>query len=288
MRQLKITASITNRNSESLDKYLNDVSKENLITPEQEVELAEKIRNGDSEALERLVKANLRFVISVAKQYQNQGLSLSDLICEGNIGLIKAAKRFDETKGFKFISYSVWWIRNSILQALNENSKMVKLPQNRQELLSKYNKASAKLEQILGRTPGSIEIAEEMGISKKRLDDLLKFRNDGVSLNTNVGGEESTSTLEELIENEGVPPTDQKLNDESLHHDIEEILRRLSERERYIIIHTFGLQGTQFPPERIAEELGISVERTRQLRERALIRLRHIKFSRKLKQYLAS
>ncbi|MXV52322.1 sigma-70 family RNA polymerase sigma factor [Pedobacter sp. HMF7647] len=285
MRQLKITQSITNRESQSLDKYLHEIGKVDLITAEEEVILAQKIREGDQAALERLTKTNLRFVVSVAKQYQNQGLTLGDLINEGNLGLIKAAKRFDETKGFKFISYAVWWIRQSILQAIAEQSRIVRLPLNQVGSLSKISKAFSKLEQEYEREPSPEELADILETTVDKISDTLSNSGRHVSMDAPfVQGEENT--LLDVLENSD-PNTDSNLINESLSEEIKRSLATLTEREREIIVLFFGL-STNHPLslEEIGEKFNLTRERVRQIKDKALQRLRHTSRSKILKSYL--
>lgn len=285
MRQLKITQSITNRESQSLDKYLHEIGKVDLITAEEEVILAQKIREGDQAALERLTKTNLRFVVSVAKQYQNQGLTLGDLINEGNLGLIKAAKRFDETKGFKFISYAVWWIRQSILQAIAEQSRIVRLPLNQVGSLSKISKAFSKLEQEFEREPSPEELADNLETTVEKISDTLSNSGRHVSMDAPfVQGEENT--LLDVLENSD-PNTDSNLINESLSEEIKRSLSTLTEREREIIVLFFGL-STNHPLslEEIGEKFNLTRERVRQIKDKALQRLRHTSRSKILKSYL--
>lgn len=285
MRQLKITQSITNRESQSLDKYLHEIGKVDLITAEEEVILAQKIREGDQAALERLTKTNLRFVVSVAKQYQNQGLTLGDLINEGNLGLIKAAKRFDETKGFKFISYAVWWIRQSILQAIAEQSRIVRLPLNQVGSLSKISKAFSKLEQEYEREPSPEELAEILETTVDKISDTLSNSGRHVSMDAPfVQGEENT--LLDVLENND-PNTDSNLINESLSEEIKRSLATLTDREREIIVLFFGL-STNHPLslEEIGEKFNLTRERVRQIKDKALQRLRHTSRSKILKSYL--
>ncbi|MDP2414613.1 RNA polymerase sigma factor RpoD/SigA [Daejeonella sp.] len=285
MRQLKITQSITNRESQSLDKYLHEIGKVDLITAEEEVILAQKIREGDQAALERLTKTNLRFVVSVAKQYQNQGLTLGDLINEGNLGLIKAAKRFDETKGFKFISYAVWWIRQSILQAIAEQSRIVRLPLNQVGSLSKISKAFSRLEQEFEREPSPEELAENLETTVEKISDTLSNSGRHVSMDAPfVQGEENT--LLDVLENSD-PNTDSNLINESLSEEIKRSLSTLTEREREIIVLFFGL-STNHPLslEEIGEKFNLTRERVRQIKDKALQRLRHTSRSKILKSYL--
>ncbi len=285
MRQLKITKSITNRESASLDKYLQEIGKEELITVEEEVELAQRIRKGDRDALEKLTRANLRFVVSVAKQYQNQGLSLPDLINEGNLGLIRAAEKFDETRGFKFISYAVWWIRQSILQALAEQSRIVRLPLNQVGALKKINKALAKFEQENERTPTPEELAEILDLPKEKVMDTLRVSGRHVSMDAPFAEGEDNS-LANVIENPDSPIADSKLINESLKKEIERALATLTERERDIIRYFFGIGCPEKTLEEIGEEFGLTRERVRQIKEKAIRRLRHTSKSKSLKQYL--
>lgn len=285
MRQLKITQSITNRESQSLDKYLHEIGKVDLITAEEEVILAQKIREGDQAALERLTKTNLRFVVSVAKQYQNQGLTLGDLINEGNLGLIKAAKRFDETKGFKFISYAVWWIRQSILQAIAEQSRIVRLPLNQVGSLSKISKAFSKLEQEFEREPSPEELADTLETTVDKISDTMSNSGRHVSMDAPfVQGEENT--LLDVLENKD-PETDSMLIDESLSEEIKRSLATLTEREREIISLFFGLTSNHpLSLEEIGEKFNLTRERVRQIKDKALQRLRHTSRSKILKSYL--
>jgi len=235
MRQLKITKSITNRESASLDKYLQEIGREELLLPEEEVDLAQKIKKGDSDALERLTKANLRFVVSVAKQYQNQGLSLPDLINEGNLGLIRAAEKFDETRGFKFISYAVWWIRQAILQALAEQSRIVRLPLNQVGSLNKLNKAFSKFEQEFERNPTDEELALILELPKSKIKETLKIAGRQVSMDAPVGNDNDDNSLKDLLANDELPETDNTLMNESLKTEIDRVLSTLSEREKDIL-----------------------------------------------------
>ncbi len=286
MRQLKITKSITNRESASLEKYLSEIGKETLITAEEEVRLARLIREGDDRALDRLARANLRFVVSVAKQYQNQGLSLPDLINEGNLGLIKAAKRFDETRGFKFISYAVWWIRQSILQAIAEQSRIVRLPLNQVGSLSRISKAFSKLEQEFEREPSFEEIAAITEISIDKISDALRISGKHVSMDAPfVNGEENT--LLDVIENVESPHADVELMSDSLKKEIERSLGTLTEREREVIMLFFGIGMTHgFTLEEIGAKFNLTRERVRQIKEKAIRRLRHKNRSKLLKSYL--
>ena len=286
MRQLKIVKSITNRNTASLDKYLQEIGREELITAEEEVELARRIKAGDEKALEKLVNANLRFVVSVAKQYQNQGLSLPDLINEGNVGLIKAARRFDETRGFKFISYAVWWIRQSILQALAEQSRIVRLPLNQVGSLNKIKKISNKLEQEYERPPSASEIAKEMEISEDKIDSALKISTRSVSMDAPVIPDEDT-TLIDLMSPEDSKSTDEELMQESLRREIQRSLSTLSEKERDVINLYYGIgMNHGLTLEEIGAKFDLTRERVRQIKEKAIRRLRHTSRSRLLKAYL--
>jgi RNA polymerase primary sigma factor len=285
MRQLKITKSITNRESASLDKYLQEIGKEELITVEEEVELAQRIKKGDQAALEKLTRANLRFVVSVAKQYQNQGLSLPDLINEGNLGLIKAAEKFDETRGFKFISYAVWWIRQSILQALAEQSRIVRLPLNQVGSLNKINKAFSKFEQEFERKPSHEELAEVLEIPKEKVADTMRVSGRHVSVDAPFVDGEENSLLDVLI-NSDSPNADKTLLNESLSREIGRALATLTERERDIIRLFFGISCQEMTLEEIGEQFGLTRERVRQIKEKAIRRLRHTSRSKLLKTYL--
>lgn len=286
MRQLKITKSITNRNTASLDKYLQEIGKEDLLTADQEVELARKIKAGDQKALEKLTKANLRFVVSVAKQYQNQGLSLPDLINEGNVGLIKAAKRFDETRGFKFISYAVWWIRQSILQALAEQSRIVRLPLNQVGSLNKIKKASNALEQKYERPPSSVEIAKEMEVSENKIDTAMKISTRYVSMDAPITSDEDTTLMDVFVPSD-TDNTDKELMHESLRKEIERSLSTLSEKERDVINLYYGIgMNHGLTLEEIGTKFDLTRERVRQIKEKAIRRLRHTSRSKLLKAYL--
>ena len=285
MRQLKITKSITNRESASLDKYLQEIGKEDLITVEEEVELAQRIRKGDQEALEKLTKANLRFVVSVAKQYQNQGLSLPDLINEGNLGLIKAAEKFDETRGFKFISYAVWWIRQSILQALAEQSRIVRLPLNQVGSLNKINKAFARFEQEHERVPSPEELAQELELPREKVTDTLRVAGRHISVDAPFADGEDNSLLDVLV-NPDSPNADRGLINESLATEVERALETLTERERDIIRYFFGIGCSEMTLEEIGERFDLTRERVRQIKEKAIRRLRHSSRSKLLKSYL--
>ncbi len=285
MRQLKITKSITNRESLSLDKYLQEIGREDLITVEEEVELAQRIRNGDRAALEKLTRANLRFVVSVAKQYQNQGLSLPDLINEGNLGLIKAAEKFDETRGFKFISYAVWWIRQSILQALAEQSRIVRLPLNQVGSLNKINKAFSKFEQENERRPSPEELAEELEIPVDKIADTMKVSGRHISVDAPFVEGEDNSLLDVMV-NEDSPNADRTLINESLSKEIERALSTLTEREHEIVKKFFGIGVPEMTLEEIGDEFGLTRERVRQIKEKAIRRLRTSSKSKLLKTYL--
>ncbi len=286
MRQLKITKSITNRNTASLDKYLQEIGKEDLITADEEVELARRIRAGDKIALEKLTKANLRFVVSVAKQYQNQGLSLPDLINEGNVGLIKAASRFDETRGFKFISYAVWWIRQSILQALAEQSRIVRLPLNQVGSLNKIKKVTSKLEQEYERLPSATEIAKEMEVSEQKIDSAMKISTRYVSVDAPLIADEDTKLIDVMVPSDA-PSTDEELMRESLGKEIQRSLSTLSEKERDVINLYYGIGMSHgWTLEEIGAKFDLTRERVRQIKEKAIRRLRHTSRSRLLKAYL--
>ncbi len=286
MRQLKITKSITNRTERSLDKYLQEIGKEELITAEEEVELARRIKQGDQAALEKLTRANLRFVVSVSKQYQNQGLSLPDLINEGNLGLIKAAQRFDETRGFKFISYAVWWIRQSILQAIAEHSRIVRLPLNQVGSLNKLNKAFSKLEQEYEREPTEEELAQLLDLPEDKVKDSIMIAGRHVSMDAPlVQGEEST--LYDVMVNSDSPKADTDLMRESLQTEIERTLDTLSEREKEIIKLYFGIGLNHgLTIDEIGEKFDLTRERVRQIKEKALKRLRQSTRSKLLRTYL--
>lgn len=285
MRQLKITKSITNRESASLDKYLQEIGREELVSPEEEVELAQRIKKGDQEALEKLTRANLRFVVSVAKQYQNQGLSLPDLINEGNLGLIKAAEKFDETRGFKFISYAVWWIRQSILQALAEQSRIVRLPLNQVGSLNKINKALGKFEQENERQPSSEELADMIDIPKDKIADTLRVSGRHVSVDAPFVEGEDNSLLD-VLPNDDSPSADRGLTNESLGTEIERALQILTVREREIIKSFFGIGCQEMTLEEIGERLDLTRERVRQIKEKAIRKLKKPSASKLLKSYL--
>ena len=286
MRQLKITKSITNRESASLDKYLQEIGREDLITVEEEVELAQRIRAGDRIALEKLTRANLRFVVSVAKQYQNQGLSLPDLINEGNLGLIKAAEKFDDTRGFKFISYAVWWIRQSILQALAEQSRIVRLPLNQVGSLNKINKAFSKFEQENERKPSPEELADVLDIPVDKIADTMKVSGRHISVDAPFVEGEDNSLLDVMI-NDDSPNADRVLINESLSKEIERVLAfTLSDRERDIVKKFFGIGVTEMTLEEIGDEFGLTRERVRQIKEKAIRKLRPNAKSKLLKGFL--
>jgi len=283
---VKITKQYTNRESQSLDKYLQEIGKVDLLTPEQEIDLAQRIKKGDQKSLEKLTKANLRFVVSVAKQYQNQGLSLGDLINEGNLGLIKAAKRFDETRGFKFISYAVWWIRQSILQALAEQSRIVRLPLNRVGALNKIGKAFSSLEQEFEREPSASELAEELDMSIFEVADTLKISGRHLSMDAPFAQGEDNRLLD-VIQDERQPAPDSILMDESLKEEVQRALATLSDREAEVIRLYFGLQREHsLTLEEIGEKFNLTRERVRQIKEKAIRRLRHASRSKNLRAYL--
>ena len=285
MRQLKITKSITNRESQSLDKFLQEIGREDLISVEEEVELAGRIRNGDMAARERLVNANLRFVVSVAKQYQNQGLSLPDLINEGNFGLIKAAEKFDETRGFKFISYAVWWIRQSILQALAEQARIVRLPLNQVGSLNKIQKAYSRFEQEYERRPSAEELAEELDMPVDKIAEILRMQGRHVSMDAPfVDGEDNS--LIDVMENQDSPRADRGLISESLHQEIDRALATLSVREQIIVRKFFGYGEQEKTLEEIGVEMGLTRERVRQIKEKAVKNLANNSRSKVLRTYL--
>lgn len=285
---MKITKQYTNRESQSLDKYLQEIGKVDLITADEEITLAEKIREGDQIALEKLTKANLRFVVSVAKQYQNKGLSLGDLINEGNLGLIKAAKRFDETRGFKFISYAVWWIRQSIMQAIADQSRLVRLPLNRVGALTKISKAFNILEQEFERKPTAAEIAKELEMEVEEVDFALRLSGKHLSMDAPIKqGEDSKNSLLDIMSSDDQPEPDKLLMEDSLRRDIEYALSTLTEREATVIRLYFGLDSEHSATlEEIGEMLNLTRERVRQIKEKALLRLRHASRSKNLKVYL--
>lgn len=285
MRQLKITKSITNRESDSLDKYLQEIGHEELISVEEEVELAQRIKNGDRKALDKLTKANLRFVVSVAKQYQNQGLSLQDLINEGNVGLIKAAEKFDETRGFKFISYAVWWIRQSILQAIAEQSRIVRLPLNQVGSVNKIKRALNKFEQEHERRPSIDEIAEKVDIPHEKIEEAMKVNGRHVSVDAPISDGEENSLLD-VLPNTDSPMADNALVLESLRKEISCALQSLNERERNIIESSFGINQPEMTLEEIGNKYWLTRERVRQIKEKAIRKLRHNTNSKMLKSYL--
>ena len=285
MRQLKIIKSFTNRESDSLDKYLQDIGHVELLTLDEEVELAQRIREGDSKALEKLTRANLRFVVSVAKQYQNQGLSLPDLINEGNIGLIKAARKFDETRGFKFISYAVWWIRQSILQAIAEQGRPVRLPLNQVSSVNKINKALNKFEQENERRPSVEEIASSTDLPQEKIEEAIKANTKQVSMDAPFkDGEESS--LADVLYSEDSPSTDAELLKQSLREEMAMALSVLNERERNVITAFYGIGQAEMTMDEIGKKFGLTRERVRQIRERALRRLRQQTQNKMLKAYL--
>ena len=288
MRQLKIAKQVTNRETASLDKYLQEIGRVDLITAEEEVRLAQRIREGDKLALERLTKANLRFVVSVAKQYQNQGMSLPDLINEGNMGLIKAAERFDETRGFKFISYAVWWIRQSILQALAEQARIVRLPLNKIGTINKINRAYSELEQRLERPPSAEELAEELECSVNDVRNSLKNNGRHVSMDAPlVADDQSSSSMYDILPNDALPGPEKNLVLESLRKDIERSLSTLTSREGDVVRLYFGLNGKHpMTLEEIGERFELTRERVRQIKEKAIRRLKHTSRSRMLQSYL--
>ncbi len=285
MRQLKITKSITNRESESLDKYLQEIGKEEMVSVEEEVELAQRIRKGDRKALERLTKANLRFVVSVAKQYQNQGLSLPDLINEGNLGLLKAAERFDETRGFKFISYAVWWIRQSILQAIAEQSRIVRLPLNQVGSVNKINRMLNRFEQENERRPSVEEISEQVDLPEDKIDEAINVSGRHVSVDAPFSDGEDNSLLDVLV-NDNSPTADRQLVMESLRAEINAALKMLNDRERSIVEAYFGINQPEQTLDEIGAKHGLTRERVRQIKEKAIRRLRDNTQNKILKSYL--
>ena len=285
MRQLKISKSITNRESASLDKYLQEIGHEELLTPDEEVELAQRIRKGDKRALERLTKANLRFVVSVAKQYQNQGLSLPDLINEGNVGLIKAAEKFDETRGFKFISYAVWWIRQSILQAIAEQSRLVRLPLNQVGSVNKITRELNKFEQEHERKPSVDEIAERVDLPEDKIADAMKANSRHVSMDAPIADGEDSSMIDFLAGDSS--NTDRELAIESLKAEVSRILKLLTDKEQKVLRAFFGIDGSpEMTLDEIGEKYNLTRERVRQIKEKALRRLRHNTKNKLLKSYL--
>ena len=286
MRQLKITKQVTNRETASLDKYLQEIGKVELISAEEEVELAQRIKQGDKIALEKLTKANLRFVVSVAQQYQNQGLSLTDLINEGNLGLIKAAQRFDETRGFKFISYAVWWIRQSILQALAEQSRIVRLPLNKIGSINKINKTYAKLEQEFEREPNAEEIAEVLEITEQEVKESMKNAGRHISMDAPLVQDED-NTMYDVLKSEEAPTPETELLYESLRKEIDRAISTLTQREQDVVRLYFGLNGSHpMTLEEIGEKFDLTRERVRQIKEKAIRRLKHTSRSKILKSYL--
>ena len=285
MRQLKISKSITNRESASLDKYLQEIGHEELLSVDEEVELAQKIRKGDRRALERLTRANLRFVVSVAKQYQNQGLSLPDLINEGNVGLIKAAEKFDETRGFKFISYAVWWIRQSILQAIAEQSRIVRLPLNQVGSVNKINRELNKFEQEHERRPSVDEIADRIDLPEDKIEEAMKANNRHVSMDAPFVDGEDNSLLDVLADND-MPMADKALVQESLRKEIDRAIELLNDREQKVVRAFFGIGSPEMTLEEIGEKYNLTRERVRQIKEKAIRRLRHNTKNKLLKTYL--
>ena len=284
MRQLKISKSITNRESQALEKYLQEIGHEELLTVEEEVELAQRIKKGDRKALDKLTKANLRFVVSVAKQYQNQGLSLADLINEGNVGLIKAAEKFDETRGFKFISYAVWWIRQSILQAIADQSRIVRLPLNQSGAVNKINRALSKFEQENERRPNIEELSETIDLPMEKIGEAMSANTHHISVDAPFAEGEDNSLLDIMI-NDDSPMADIQLVKESLQTEINTALRALSERERKVVEAFFGINQPEMTLEEIGEKYGLTRERVRQIKEKAIRRLRNTK-NKMLKSYL--
>lgn len=285
MRQLKISKSFTNRESASLDKYLQEIGHEELLSVEEEVELAQKIKKGDRRALERLTRANLRFVVSVAKQYQNQGLSLPDLINEGNVGLIKAAEKFDETRGFKFISYAVWWIRQSILQAIAEQSRIVRLPLNQVGSVNKINRELNKFEQEHERRPSVDEIADRIDLPEDKIEEAMKTNNRHVSMDAPFVDGEDNSLLDVLADN-NMPMADKALVQESLRKEIDRAIELLNDREQKVVRAFFGIGSPEMTLEEIGDKYNLTRERVRQIKEKAIRRLRHNTKNKLLKTYL--
>ena len=285
MRQLKITQSITNRESTALEKYLQDISHEGLVSVEEEIELARKIKKGDVKALEKLTKANLRFVVSVAKQYQNQGLSLPDLINEGNLGLIKAAKKYDETRGFKSISYAVWWIRQSIMQAISEQSRIVRVPINQMGVIHKMRKVVQQFEQEYQRLPSIDEIAEQIDLPKEKIVEIMSMITKKISMDATISTNDDGNLLD-VLPNKNSPSADEDLLEEGLKKEIERLLVSLSEREQIILRGYFGINQREMSLEEIGEQTGLTRERVRQLKEKAIKRLRCNAIGDSLKGYL--
>ncbi|MCR5471508.1 RNA polymerase primary sigma factor [Xylanibacter ruminicola] len=285
MRQLKITKSITNRESAALEKYLQEIGKEDMISAEEEVELAQRIKHGDKKALERLTRANLRFVVSVAKQYQNQGLSLPDLINEGNLGLLKAAERFDETRGFKFISYAVWWIRQSILQAISEQSRIVRLPLNQVGSVNKIAREINRFEQINERRPSADEIADKIDLPQEKIDEAMSINGHHISVDAPFVEGEDNSLLD-VMANDNSPMADNELVEESLRSEIQEALAVLNERERNVIEASYGINRPELTLEEIGSKFGLTRERVRQIKEKAIRKLRNCSKNKILKTFL--
>ena len=285
MRQLKITKSITNRESAALEKYLQEIGKEEMISAEEEVELAQRIRHGDQKALERLTKANLRFVVSVAKQYQNQGITLPDLINEGNLGLLKAAERFDETRGFKFISYAVWWIRQSILQAISEQSRIVRLPLNQVGSVNKIAHEINRFEQEFERKPSLDEIAEKIDLPEEKIDEAMNINGHHISVDAPFVEGEDNSLLD-VMANENSPMADSSLVEESLRAEIQNALNILNERERNVIEASYGINRPELTLEQIGTKFGLTRERVRQIKEKAIRKLRSCSKNKILKTFL--
>ncbi len=288
MRQLKIIKSITNRESASLEKYLQEIGREELLTVDEEVELAQRIRKGDRKALDRLTKANLRFVVSVAKQYQNQGLTLPDLINEGNVGLIRAAERFDETRGFKFISYAVWWIRQSILQAIAEQSRIVRVPLNQLGSVSKINKALNKFEQENERRPSVEEIAARTDMPEDKVDDALKANSRHISVDAPFSSDEDGGSMLDVMADTSAPTVDNELLMESLREELRKVLDTLKDREKNVIMDFYGIDTSEKTLEEIGARYGLTRERVRQIREKAIRKLRNSSNSNILKTYLGN
>lgn len=285
MRQLKISQSITNRETASLEKYLQEIGHEDLLTPEQEVMLAQRIKKGDKEALDKLTKANLRFVVSVAKQYQNQGLSLGDLINEGNMGLIKAAEKFDETRGFKFISYAVWWIRQTILQAIAEQSRIVRLPLNQVGSVNKVNKMATAFEQKHERKPNAEELAAQSDMTAEKVEDAMSLSGRHISMDAPFADDEQNSLID-VLPDQNTPATDDELVKQSLKEEIDTALSALGDKERQIVEAFYGINSPELTLEEIATKFGLSRERVRQIKEKAIRHLRHNTKNQILKAYL--
>lgn len=286
MRRIVINPSITNRKEDGLDSYLDEVSREKMITPDEEADLARRIKLGDEEALDKLVKANLRFVVSVAKTYQNQGLPLADLISEGNLGLVSAARKFDETRGFKFISYAVWWIRQSIMQALTEQSRAVRLPNNQNQLLRMIRRFQNEFLQREGYNPSSQEIAEAMDVPEDRINDVLRANSRSMSLDAPLTDDDGGTLLDVTPDTDSSIAADAQLDNESLSEELQEVFRdTLKERDIYVLIHSFGIGCRERSHEEIGTELGLTRERVRQIRERALQKLRTCKERERLQAF---